>query len=214
MANELPKRRRLKPADRKESILDHAATIVATDGVAGLTMEQVGREAGVSKSLVYAYYPNTTELLQALLKRELKRLRRLQAQAMAEAQTFEDLVRQVTRVYLKYIEERGLLIQRLQSEPSVAPDAGGPTSYNRDTAVDVLAEVVVDNFGLPIELARAATDISFGLPEAAGNYLHHSGGDRKWVEDLTVTMIIGTLKELQASYSTKLKPLVRRPTQS
>lgn len=209
MADDLPKRTRLKPEDRKESILDHAARIVAADGVAALTMDSVGKHAGVSKSLVYAYYPNVTELLKALLKREMRRLRRLQAKAVENAETFEDLVRQVTREYLKYIEDRGLLIQRLQSEPTVSEGLGGPTSYDREIAVETLADIVVENFGLPKDLARATIDISFGLPEAAGNYLHHSGEDRKKVEDLTVTMIIGTLKEVQASYTTKLMPLKR-----
>ena len=36
------------------------------------------------------------------------------------AETFEALVRGVTHVYLCYIEDRGLLIERLQAEPSVS----------------------------------------------------------------------------------------------
>jgi len=51
-------RTRLSPEVRKELILDHAANVIAAEGVSALSMERLGREAGVSKSLVYAYYPS------------------------------------------------------------------------------------------------------------------------------------------------------------
>ena len=62
----------------------------------------------------------TGELLRELFKREMKRLCRLQAAAAAKAVTFEELVRSVTHQYLKYFDERGLIIDRLQAEPSVS----------------------------------------------------------------------------------------------
>ncbi len=204
-----PKRRRLKPEDRRQSILDHAATIVASEGVAVLTMDRISKEVGVSKSLIYAYFPNVTELLKELFARELKRLRYLQGVEAEKAQTFENLVRHTTRVYLQYIDERGLLLQRLQSEPSVTDGISGPTYYSRDVAVHYIADIVHLNFDIPLDVARAATDISFGLPEAAGNYLHNSGACRQEIEDLTVTMIIGTFKGITESYMTRLRPLVR-----
>lgn len=208
MAQETKARRtRLKPEDRKENILDHAATMVADEGVAGLTMERIAKAAGVSKSLIYAYYPNVTQLMKELYGRELKTLRKLQTVEAEKAQTFESLVRRVTRVYLKYIEDRGLLMQRLQSEPSVATGIEGPTYYSRDLAVNYLAEIIAENFSIPLDVARAATDISFGLPEAAGNYLHTNKAERQEVEDLTVTMIIGSVKELSANYVSRLRPL-------
>lgn len=81
MSKEAVQRKRLSPEVRQSSILDHAAEIVAADGVAAVTMERVAKTARVSKSLVYVYFKSTTELLQALLQRELKRLRRKQAEA-------------------------------------------------------------------------------------------------------------------------------------
>ena len=161
------KRVRLAPEQRRSLILDHAADIVARDGVSALSMDSIGREAGISKALVYNYFPNTTELLRQLLQREWRRLRRLQVEAAREADTFEALVRSVTHVYLKYIDERGLLIERLQAEPAVSA-IHDPTEFSRDSAVGYLADIVAGHFGLPADIAKAATDISFGLPAAAG----------------------------------------------
>ena len=45
-------RTRLNPEERKSMILDHAAKFIAAEGVSALTMERLGKEAGISKSLV------------------------------------------------------------------------------------------------------------------------------------------------------------------
>jgi AcrR family transcriptional regulator len=201
-----PTRRRLDPETRRALILDHTADIVAREGVATLSIEMIGKEAGVSKSLVYNYFPNLTDLLRELYRREMRRLRRQQADAAAKAETFEDLVRSVTHVYLSYIDKRGLIIERLQAEPSVS-GMHDPTYFGRDAAVDYLTGFVVAHFDLPHDIARAATDISFGLPASAGSYLLRRDLDLKTLEDLTVAMIIGAVTQLQRDYVVAQRPL-------
>jgi TetR/AcrR family transcriptional regulator, fatty acid biosynthesis regulator len=189
-------RRRLAPEERRSLILDHTAGIIAREGVATLTIEQIGKEAGISKSLVYAYFPNLTALLRELYQREMRQLRRRQADATENAESLEQLVRSVTHAYLSYISERGLIIERLQAEPSVS-EHHDPTDFNRDVAVDYLTDIVLRFYKLPRPIARAATDISFGLPASAGSYLHRHDLDLKTLEDLTVAMIVGTFSDLE-----------------
>lgn len=212
MNEQIPaKRRRFSPEKRKSLILDHTAEIVARDGVAVLSMERIGKAAGISKSLVYTYFENLTELLRELLQRELKRLRRLQTQEAETAETFEALVRGVTHQYLKYIEDRGLIIERLQAEPSVS-DGHDPTDYSRSDAVEYVGKIVAENFNLPIDIAYAVTDISFGLPANAGAYFLHGNMSRQEIEDITVTMILGSMDALRSEYGkpgTCEKPTVR-----
>ena len=209
MTQRLAKRRtRLDPATRRSLILDSAAEIVAEEGVATMTMESLGRRAGISKSLVYNYFSNTTEVLSELLERELRRQRRAQSKAAESAETFEGLVRAVTHEYLRYIDERGLIIERLQSEPSVSR-MHDPTEYGRDGAVEYLASIAARHFDLPIEIARAATDISFGLPATAGAYLLRHDIDLERLEDLTSTMIIGAFNAIRSDYMVRKQPLRR-----
>ena len=203
------KRTRLNPEKRRSLILDKTAEIVAREGVANLSMDQVGREAGISKSLVYNYFPNLNELLRVLLERELKRLRRAQRDAAEEAETFEDLVRGVTHVYLNYIDQRGLIIERLQSEPSVS-ETQNPADYSRETAVDYLSVIAENVFDLPPEIARAATDISIGIPSAAGAYLLQRRLPLEEVEDLTTTMIMGVFTAVKSDYMINKTMLRRR----
>ncbi len=205
-------RTRLSPEVRKELILDHAADVVAAEGVSALSMERLGREAGISKSLVYAYFPSMKGLLKTLLQREYRRLRILQTAAADSAETFEQLIRRVTATYLSYMEERGLILDRLAAEPSLS-DQGDPTEYSREKSVVYFAEIIRDNFDIDMSVALPALDISFGMPAAAGHYLTRHDVSRQTIEDITVTMIIGSIEALQQKYTTSLKPLIKRPTE-
>lgn len=198
------RRQRFSPEKRRALILDFTADIVAREGVALLSMERVGKEAGVSKSLVYNYFENLTELLRELLEREHKMLRRLQFEAAETATTLEEIVQNVTHVYLKYISERGLIIERLQSEPSVS-DLHDPTEYSREGAVNYLAEIIADHLDMPLELATMMTDISFGIPASAGEYLLRTKADLEQVEKLTVNMILGALVMVRNDHFTRSK---------
>lgn len=201
-------RRRYSPEVRRSMILDQTADIIAREGVAGLSMELIAQNAGVSKSLVYNYFDSLTDLLKELLERELRALRLLQFKAAEKATTFEELVRGVTHEYLDYIDRRGLIIERLQAEPSVS-EAQDPTQYDRNSSVDYLAPIVSKQFDMPIELARAATDISFGLPASAGEYLLRTKMDLKELEDLTVSMIIGSIAMVRTDFLTRKQKLKR-----
>jgi AcrR family transcriptional regulator len=206
MTTEKKKRTRLSPEVRKSLILDAAAQVVAEEGVSALSMDRLGKTANISKSLVYAYYPSMKELLQTLLKREFTRLRELQDAAAASAETFEQLVRRVTTTYLSYMDERGLILERLAAEPSLSQH-GDPTDFSRDIAVKHLAKIVYENFGVDMSIALPAVDISFGMPAAAGNYLIHNDVSRQTIEDITVTMIIGSIEALSNNYKRSFKPL-------
>lgn len=193
------KRVRLSPEARRAQILDQTADMVAKEGVAQLTVERISKKMGISKSLVYAYFDSLTDLLRELYLREMRHMRRLQSDAATGAETFEGMVRAITHVYLKYIDERGLILDRLQSEPTVA-EMHDPTEYNREAAVDLLADITTAHFGLPPHIARMATDISFGLPASAGHYLNRNDCDRDMLEDIVVSMITGTFINLQNDY--------------
>lgn len=209
MSESTKTRTRLSPEVRKNLILDHAANVVAVEGVSALSMERLGKEAGISKSLVYAYYPSMKELLQILLKREYRRLRDLQNKAAESAETFEQLVRRITTTYLTYMDERGLILERLAAEPSLAMETD-PTEYSRESAVRYLAKVISDNFGIDMNVALPAVDISFGMPAAAGHYLIRHDVSRQTIEDITVAMIIGSINGLMGNYKMSFKPLKKR----
>ncbi len=188
--------RRFSRETRRAMILDSAAELIAEKGTAELSLESIGQHAEVSKTLMYRYFGSLIELLRDLLDQEFKHLRDTQFQASKGVETYEELVRNVTKAYLRYIEDRGLIIERLQAYPNIA-GAQDPTHFRREPAVQYFAELTSATFDIPMDIATASTEISFGLPAAAGQYLIKSGADRQTVEDITVAMILGGIVGVQ-----------------
>lgn len=86
---EKPRQRRTrKPVEtRREEVLDAALDLVAEGGFSSLTMEGIAREAGVSKPVVYAAYPDLDRLVTALVDREHAHLFASMAEVSAAART-------------------------------------------------------------------------------------------------------------------------------
>jgi AcrR family transcriptional regulator len=63
--------RRAKPEVRQAEILDAALSQFAARGFADARMEDVAREARVSKGTVYLYYPTKMALFEALVRRDI-----------------------------------------------------------------------------------------------------------------------------------------------
>jgi AcrR family transcriptional regulator len=55
--------------DRRTLILDSVLTLLARDGIAGVSMRAVSREAGVALGLVHYYFDDKTALISAALRR-------------------------------------------------------------------------------------------------------------------------------------------------
>jgi len=54
--------------DRRAQILDGVLTVLARDGIAGVSMRAVAREAGVALGLVHYYFDDKTSLIAASLR--------------------------------------------------------------------------------------------------------------------------------------------------
>jgi AcrR family transcriptional regulator len=67
-------RTRLAPAIRRASILDAATRLILRDGAAGLTMEDIAREAGVARGTLYLYFDSVDGVTAALRDRYAQEL--------------------------------------------------------------------------------------------------------------------------------------------
>lgn len=201
-------KRRFSPEIRRSMIIDSAAELISANGMSKLSMEAIGQKADVSKSLMYKYFDSLSDLLKALLKRELTIRWKRQVAVAEKATTFEELVRGTTHVYLSFIAERGFIIEPLLADPSIAK-LYHPGRYNREVAVKYFTDIVVKNFDMPPEIARAVTEISLGIPTSAGEFLLRGEMDLQELEDITVSMMIGTYTMARFDYFTRKKKLER-----
>ncbi|MCA3692703.1 TetR/AcrR family transcriptional regulator [Aquidulcibacter sp.] len=182
-------------------ILDAAAQIVVNEGVSAVNMDRLGRDAGISKALVYNYYPNRSELLRALLLREVRLYQAQQLSAAESAPDVESLIRITTRAYLDHIAKKGVLIERLMSEPSIAQGMGEMERQGRARTVEYFAIKLKEGLSMPIELARMLTELGMGLTGAGGAYLDRTGCNIDLLEDMIVSMLMANISAVEKDYA-------------
>jgi AcrR family transcriptional regulator len=94
--------RRLPPAARRAQILDAAMVVFSGRDPAGVTYEEIAESAGVSRALLYNYFPDRAALLDQLAERNGKRLRAEVFDALASVPGRVDALAEAIRVHLRF----------------------------------------------------------------------------------------------------------------
>lgn len=207
-------RRRLSPQDRTEQILNVAAQLILDGGLTEFSMERLGRDAGVSKALIYNYFPNQTDLLRTLLEREIVQLREKGIHVIASSADFPDMLRQTTRLYIEHIATRGTLLQRLWQEPAVARAVTDANLQSNDETRRYFVKRVRKEYGLPLNVAIAAIDLQMAMTDTAAQHLCSLDNNIELVTDICVKLHLGGLEALARSYQERpvraKKPAVKK----
>lgn len=204
-------RRRLAPEDRVEQILNTAGQLIMDSGLTEISMERLGRDAGVSKALIYNYFPNLTDLLRALLEREIVQLREKGIGVIATCSDFPDLIRKTTRMYIEHIATRGTLLQRLWQEPSVARAVADKNLHSTNEATRYFVKQVRKEYDLPLQVAIAAVRMQMAMTETAAQHLSDSGNSIDLATDTCVRLLLGGLEALATAYGSERKAPARPP---
>ena len=98
---------RVPLAVRRQQLLDATLRLISRDGYAGLTIEAIAKEAGVTKPVVYGAYAKLPDLLTELLERtQEEALSQLLAAFPPDASAAnEHLARDVTLAWTKAVRE-------------------------------------------------------------------------------------------------------------
>lgn len=190
------KRTRLAPEARREQILDEAARLILGEGLYAVSMERLARDVGISKGLVYNYFPTRDALLAALLHREQSELRDRGMATALQARSYSDLIRQTTRLYLEQTRDRGALITALLSDPSVAALMEQDSRADRDRTVRYFVRATRREFDLPLPLAIAAVDMLMAVTDQAGRLVAQGQASVEAATEMCVELITGGLAKL------------------
>lgn len=190
------RRTRLPPAQRREQILDRAGELVLAEGLSAVGMERLARDAGISKALVYNYFPTRDALLTALLDRAQAELRDRGMASALQAASFEDLIRQTTRLYLEQTRDRGALIAVLLSDPSVAALMAEDARAERERTVRFFVRAVRRAYALPLETAIATVEMLAAITDQAGRQVAAGDLDVETATEMCVSLILGGLERL------------------
>ena len=60
----------MAPEQRREHLIDAALEVILERGYAGVSIEAIAREAGITRPVVYDHFPNLNLLLHAVIERE------------------------------------------------------------------------------------------------------------------------------------------------
>jgi AcrR family transcriptional regulator len=193
------KRTRLTPEVRREQILDEAAHLILAEGLYAVSMERLARDVGISKGLVYNYFPTRDALLTALLNREQAELRDRGMASALQAESFDDLIRQTTRLYLEQTRDRGALIAALLSDPSVALLMEAENRADRERTVRYFVRAARREYGLPLPMAIAGIEMVSAVTDQAGRLVADGQLDVETATGMCVALITGGLANLQRS---------------
>jgi TetR/AcrR family transcriptional regulator, fatty acid biosynthesis regulator len=190
------KRTRLKSEARRDQILDRAAELVLADGLAALSMEGVARATGVSKGLVYNYFPDRQALFAALLQREQRDLNDRGMRSALAASDFADLIRRTTGLYLRQTEARGALIAALLADPGVARLMEAQDRVDREQAFRFFVRATRRAYGLSLPTAITAVDLLWAVTDRAGQLVGQGLMGAEEATEMCVSLFVGGLAEL------------------
>jgi AcrR family transcriptional regulator len=121
--------RRLEEKERRRSdILDAAQRVAGEAGIEGLTMEQVAREARLSRGLLYIYFRDRTDLHLGLCERALTMLHELFVVAGTKNPRGVDKLTAMGRAYVDFSRDEPVYFEalaRFQASDASADEADG-----------------------------------------------------------------------------------------
>ena len=104
----VPDRRQRRRQETKEEVLDHAAEIMAEQGVAGLSVGEVARRMGIRPPSLYGYFPSKNALYDALFERGARMVLdhfRAEAESLdVEGRSLADVLLQSARVLRRLVD--------------------------------------------------------------------------------------------------------------
>lgn len=101
----ISERRQEEKERRRGEILDAAEKIAAEAGIEAMTVDQVARQARLSRALIYVYFRDKTDLLFGLSERSLALLRTRFAEAAARHRLGLDQIEAIGRAYVAFAQE-------------------------------------------------------------------------------------------------------------
>lgn len=114
--------RRLSPQQRRDQLLDIGAALFAEKPYEDVLMEEVAERAGVTRGLMYHYFPNKRDFYAAIFQRASDQL--LATTELADNRTFAELVEAAVDTHIQYFidnQRTGMTVNRgaLSGDPVI-----------------------------------------------------------------------------------------------
>ncbi len=112
---------RLQVDERRQQLLEAGSRLFAEHAYEEISMQQIAKSAGVSKPLLYHYFPSKIDLFKAAVADKAGELQRL-LEPSGEGEPIEQL-RSILAAYLAWIETNARAWSKLMQSAAALPEA-------------------------------------------------------------------------------------------
>ncbi len=183
---------RLQVDERRRQLLDLGAELFARHSYDELSMARIAREAGISKALLYHYFPGKRQFFEATLQ---------QAAAELAARTEPDpnlppaeALAGSLDAFLGWIEENELAYRKLMEGATSVGEVRSLITDVRDRTAERILEGLLGGAGEPPPKARAAVRGWLWFTDGAIlDWLEHRDLGRGELRDFLLDALLGAL---------------------
>jgi AcrR family transcriptional regulator len=185
-----PSYRRLDVDERRRQLLERGAELFTSHRYDELSMSRIAAEVGISKSLLYHYFPSKQAFFEATLGAWVEELRE-RTEPDPELEPAEQLKASLEG-FLGLVEENAVAYRNLmRSATGVAEIRDLIDEVRRQTAERILAGLYPA--GAPPKARTAVHGWLWFMDGACLNWVEHRDLDREELRDLLLGVLLGAL---------------------
>jgi AcrR family transcriptional regulator len=186
---------RLNVDERRRQLLDAGATLFAEHAYEEISMRDIARAAGVSKPLLYHYFPSKIDLFKAAIAEKAAELQRV-IEPANEGPPLEQLTSTLD-AYLAWIEANARTWSKLVQSAAALPEARELVEGFRQDTMDMALARLTHN-DTPRPALRTTISGWLGYMDAAIlDWTQHGDLPREDLRDLLIAAFVGALLSAQ-----------------
>ena len=183
-------RRRMRGPERRRQLLTVARKVFGRRGYHVVTMDDVARESGVTKPILYDHFPSKRDLYRALLEADLEQLAARIREALETSRGNRQRIQASLQAYFDFVDEEGEGFRLLMQEAvGTERDFTEMVIRFREEVLRQVTEVIVRESRGNLD-RRAAEDVALGLIGMAEMAAQHSPGRSKEERARTVDTLV------------------------
>jgi AcrR family transcriptional regulator len=156
-------RRRMRAPERRKQLLEVARRVFGGKGYHTVTMDDVAKESGVTKPILYDHFPSKRDLYRALLEADLANLRQRVAEALESSPGNRERIRASFQAYFDFVDEEGEGFRLLMQESVGAEREFQEMIFRfRDDVLEEVTKVILRESRGNLDESEAA-DVALGL---------------------------------------------------
>jgi AcrR family transcriptional regulator len=182
---------RLQVDERRRQLLELGAELFATHSYAELSMATIAREAGISKALLYHYFPSKQEFFVATLQQGAEEIAR-RTEPDPDLPAHEALTRSLD-AFLGWIEENETAYRKMMESVGSIPEVKALVDEIRSATSARILEGIGAPDPAPPQLRAAAGAWLWFMDGAILDWLDHRDMSRTELRDLLLGALAGSV---------------------